>query len=379
MTDKQIIKFGDICREVKITTKDPIADGYERYIGLEHLDSGSLKIKRWGMIEEDNPSFTRVFKKGHILFGKRRPYLKKAAIAEFDGVCSGDIIVLESNQDKIVSTLLPFILQKDLFWEHAIKTSSGSLSPRTKFASLKAFELTIPSRSEQVSISNLLKSNLKSYALGMDALDSLAVYRQKLIDSIFERFSSYPQLPLADLISIKNGYAYSGKNIGDEETDAVIVTPGNFHLGGGYNASKDRFYSGDAIRDFKLRGGDLIVNMTDLSKAGDTLGLPAFIPESDKKYLHNQRVGLVKFRSQELIPSFLFMLMCSTQFRRKIVATSSGTTVRHTSVAKLLDFNLSIPPVELQISASNANKHLGELKCNLQRRENIYRSIINAF
>ncbi|MCR6730151.1 restriction endonuclease subunit S [Enterobacter cloacae] len=379
MTSKQRIKFGDICREVKITTKDPIADGYERYIGLEHLDSGSLKIKRWGIIEEDNPSFTRVFKKGHILFGKRRPYLKKAAIAEFDGVCSGDIIVLESNQDEIVSTLLPFILQKDLFWDHAIKTSSGSLSPRTKFTSLKAFELTIPSRSEQVSVSNLLKSNLKNYALGMDALDTLAVYRQKLIDSFFERFSSYPQLPLVDLISIKNGYAYSGKNIGDEETDSVIVTPGNFHLGGGYNASKDRFYSGDVIRDFKLRGGDLIVNMTDLSKDGDTLGLPAFIPESSKKYLHNQRVGLVEFRSQELKPSFLFMFMCSTQFRRKIVATSSGTTVRHTSVAKLLDFNLPIPPVELQISASNANKHLEELKCNLQRRENIYRSIINTF
>lgn len=77
MTDKQCVKFGDICREVKLTTKDPLADGYERYIGLEHLDSGSLKIKRWGMIAKDNPSFNRVFKKGNILFGKRRPYLKK--------------------------------------------------------------------------------------------------------------------------------------------------------------------------------------------------------------------------------------------------------------------------------------------------------------
>ncbi|MCX8957945.1 restriction endonuclease subunit S [Erwinia psidii] len=379
MTNKKYVKFGDICREVKINTKDPLADGYVRYIGLEHLDPGSLKIKRWGLIKEDNPSFTRVFKKGHILFGKRRPYLKKAAIAEFDGICSGDIIVMESNQNEMVSALLPFILQKDLFWDYAIKTSSGSLSPRTKFTSLKNFELTIPSKSEQVSVSNLLKSNLKSYALGMDALDLLAVYRQKLIDSIFEQFASYPQIPLVDLISIKNGYAYSGKNIGDEGKNSVIVTPGNFHLGGGYNPSKDRFYSGDAIRDFKLRGGDLVVNMTDLSRAGDTLGLPAFIPESDKQYLHNQRVGLVEFISQELNPSFLFMFMCSTQFRRKIVATSSGTTVRHTSVAKLLDFNLSIPPVELQISASNANKHLEKLKCNLQRRENIYRSIINAF
>lgn len=112
MSGKQIVSFGDICREVKITTKDPIADGYDRYIGLEHLDSGSLKIKRWGQTIEDNPGFTRVFKKGHILFGKRRPYLKKAAIAEFDGICSGDIIVLEkSKKDLIDKDLLPFVIQ----------------------------------------------------------------------------------------------------------------------------------------------------------------------------------------------------------------------------------------------------------------------------
>ncbi|WP_240224449.1 restriction endonuclease subunit S [Rheinheimera hassiensis] len=143
MTDKQTVKFGDICREVKLTTKDSIADGYERYIGLEHLDSGSLKIKRWGMIAEDNPSFTRVFKKGHILFGKRRPYLKKAAIAEFDGVCSGDIIVMESTPDNKFPDFLPFLIQSDSFWKHAISTSSGSLSPRTKFKSLQEFSLTL--------------------------------------------------------------------------------------------------------------------------------------------------------------------------------------------------------------------------------------------
>ncbi|HGU0858178.1 TPA: hypothetical protein ACM6X1_003142 [Escherichia coli] len=77
MIEKQTVKFGDICREVKITTKDAISEGYERYIGLEHLDSGSLKIKRWGIISEDKPTFTRVFKKGQILFGRRRAYLRK--------------------------------------------------------------------------------------------------------------------------------------------------------------------------------------------------------------------------------------------------------------------------------------------------------------
>ncbi|MBF4248433.1 restriction endonuclease subunit S, partial [Vibrio anguillarum] len=154
MTDKQTVKFGDICKEVKLTTKDPISKGYERYIGLEHLDSGSLKIKRWGIIADDNPSFTRVFKKGHILFGKRRPYLKKAAIAEFDGICSGDIIVMEP---KLVNReLFPYVVQSDSFWHWAIQTSSGSLSPRTKYKSLAEYEFKLPNDKEQQRVVSVL-------------------------------------------------------------------------------------------------------------------------------------------------------------------------------------------------------------------------------
>jgi type I restriction enzyme S subunit len=144
MTEQKLIKFGDICNEVKLSTKSPIKDGFDKYIGLEHLESGSLKIKRWGNIADDKPSFTRVFKKGHILFGKRRPYLKKAAIAEFDGICSGDIIVMEPKSGLSKLELLPFIIQSDNFWSWAVKTSSGSLSPRTKFKSLAEYKLSLP-------------------------------------------------------------------------------------------------------------------------------------------------------------------------------------------------------------------------------------------
>lgn len=146
MTNKRTVKFGEICREVKVSTKNPLADGYDRYIGLEHLDSGSLKIKRWGIIVEDNPSFTRVFKKGQILFGRRRAYLKKAAIAEFDGICSSDIIVMEPQSEESINKLLPFIIQSDKFWAWAVKNSAGGLSPRTKFKPLAEYTVSIPDK-----------------------------------------------------------------------------------------------------------------------------------------------------------------------------------------------------------------------------------------
>ncbi|MBY0418983.1 MAG: restriction endonuclease subunit S [Pararheinheimera sp.] len=149
MTDKHTVNFGDICREVKLTSKDPIADGYEYYIGLEHLDSGALNIKRRGVLSEDNPSFNRVFRKGDILLGKRRPYLRKAAIANFSGVCSNDIVVLSANKNIIKEPLVQYVIHSDAFWQWAVKTSAGGLSPRTKFKDLEKFSFIIPNRLSQ--------------------------------------------------------------------------------------------------------------------------------------------------------------------------------------------------------------------------------------
>jgi len=106
----QVVKIGEIAKEVKSITKDPAEDGLEFYVGLEHLDPQSLRISRKGVIADDNPSFNRCFKKGDILFGKRRAYLKKAAVADFEGICSGDIIVIDANSEKIIPGLLPFII-----------------------------------------------------------------------------------------------------------------------------------------------------------------------------------------------------------------------------------------------------------------------------
>ena len=233
MTDKQTVKFGDICREVKLTTKDPIADGYERYIGLEHLDSGSLKIKRWGMIAEDNPSFTRVFKKGHILFGKRRPYLKKAAIAEFDGICSGDIIVMEPKNDPIYQSLLAYIVQTESFWSFAVKSSSGSLSPRTKFKLLAGITIkAIDSTASKKYLNVLTKTHKTANQLDELILSnqylikrmSIAAYRKEETLSARLSIKSWQKLRLKDLVSIN--YGKSPKGIEDEAGKYQIVGTG---------------------------------------------------------------------------------------------------------------------------------------------------------
>ncbi|MFA0000450.1 restriction endonuclease subunit S [Vibrio lentus] len=208
MTDKKTIKLGDISKEVKLTTKDPIADGYERYIGLEHLDSGSLKIKRWGMIAEDNPSFTRVFKRGHILLGKRRPYLKKAAIAEFDGICSSDIIVMEGQSDVLTNRVIPFVIQSEHFWSHAVATSSGSLSPRTKYKELEKY--TLLSLDSKVALVSTLEATETTLEKTYEALESAGALLNRLRKAHFS--SSKHKVKLSDIADVVMGQSPKGSN-----------------------------------------------------------------------------------------------------------------------------------------------------------------------
>ena len=181
----QIVKFGEIAREAKRSTKTAIEDGLEFYVGLEHLDPQSLRIQRKGVIAEDNPSFTRRFKAGHILFGKRRCYQKKAAVADFEGICSGDIIVMEAIPGKIISELLPFIVQSDMFFDWAERTSSGSLSPRTKWKSLAEFEFPLPPLEHQKEILEVLEKveeiSLKNEQLITHSETFFSVLLQELI------------------------------------------------------------------------------------------------------------------------------------------------------------------------------------------------------
>lgn len=139
------MKLGDIARESRETysgdkTGIPI-------VGLEHLVSQELRFTDYD-IDTDN-TFTKRFHKGQILFGRRRAYLKKAAIADFDGICSGDITVIEAIPGKVDPMLLPFIIQNDRLFDYAISHSAGGLSPRVKWADLADYEFDLPSLEEQ--------------------------------------------------------------------------------------------------------------------------------------------------------------------------------------------------------------------------------------
>lgn len=149
-----LVKLGDIARECRSTysgNKSGIP-----IVGLEHLTPGDIVLHSWD-IDTDN-TFSKSFKKGQVLLGRRRVYLKKASVAPFDGICSGDITVIEAIPEKLHPDLLPFIIQNDRFFEFAIIGSAGSLSPRVKWEYLKEYEINLPELNQQGKLVELLTS-----------------------------------------------------------------------------------------------------------------------------------------------------------------------------------------------------------------------------
>ncbi|MDA1050657.1 MAG: hypothetical protein O3C40_09275 [Planctomycetota bacterium] len=105
----------------------------------------------------------------------------------------------------------------------------------------------------------------------------------------------WTEIQLRELIDIKHGAAFKGKYFKDEPAPDILLTPGNFAIGGGLKIDKLKFYDGPVDDDYVLAADDLIVTMTDLSKQADTLGYPALVPAANgKRFLHNQRIGKVE-------------------------------------------------------------------------------------
>lgn len=127
------------------------------YVGLEHLDTDSLKIRRWGT-PSDVKATKLIFRKGDIIFGRRRVYQRKVAVAEFDGICSAHALVLRAKSEIVLPEFLPFFMQSNLFMERAKAISVGSLSPTINWKTLAKEEFALPPIEEQRRMAKLLHS-----------------------------------------------------------------------------------------------------------------------------------------------------------------------------------------------------------------------------
>jgi len=222
----RLVKFGEVVDSMKETTRDPESIGLERVVGLDHMDPESLPLKRWDNFSDlhEGTTFTRVFRAGQVLFGKRRAYQRKVSLPDFDGICSGDILVFQPKNEELRPEFLPYLVQSDGFFEHALGTSAGSLSPRTKWQELAKYEFALPPKDEQQRMAELIvaiDNTIESYVdLDLEIMKS-ALVTQWLDDKTL----SSCLMDLKDLVD--NGFVELGRGDVISKKD-IFETPGNF-------------------------------------------------------------------------------------------------------------------------------------------------------
>lgn len=372
------VAFGDVVRLCAERSSDPEADGFERYIGLEHLDPGELKVRRWGDLA-DGVTFTNVFRPGQVLFGKRRAYQRKVAVADFSGVCSGDIYVLEPKSNVLLPELLPFICQTDPFFEHAVGTSAGSLSPRTNWESLASFEFTLPPIDEQRRIAISLGAARIAAETGAALLASVEVLLRSAIDATAQRGVRSRQLrPLDELVAPDRPICYG------------ILMPGTGFKGGvpvikvkdypnGHIITNDLLLTDpkmdEEFRRSRLRAGDLLISIR------GTIGRLARVPDMLDGANITQDTARLSIRSGVNV-DYVRAMLESSYVQRQIATFTTGLAVQGINIGELR--RIQIPLVESSLQAELVQevvairKAMAAASVRRQRAADLMRNVLES-
>lgn len=354
------VAFGEVVRNVNETVKDAAANDIDRVVAMEHMDPGELKIERWADIA-GGTTFTRRVRPGQTLFGKRRAYQRKVAYAEFDAVCSGDIYTFEANEPRMLTEFLPFVVQSDPFFDHALDTSAGSLSPRTNWRDLAHFEFDLPPLDEQKRIADLMwaveHARAGEAAVNRAAERALSVYCLQTYQSAVRAGVEVPFTEIADLrMGRQKAPKYS---TGDHPTAYLrVANIGALELNLDEIESMD--FSPTERAKFELRPGDVLLTEGDIVSASN-VGRPAlYSGELSPLCFQNTLIRLRPVNSTE--PKFLLALCEGLRLAGRFAEAASTTTVTHLGLGRLSGVGVPL------VGISEQQRVAGELDALLRLR-----------
>jgi type I restriction enzyme S subunit len=320
------VAFGDVVRNVNETVRDLEAAGIDRVIAMEHMDPGELKISRWGSTE-DGTTFTRRVKPGQTLFGKRRAYQRKVAYAEFDAICSGDIYTFEADETQLRGDLLPFLVQSDGFFEHALGTSAGSLSPRTNWRDLKDFEFDLPPLDEQKRIADLLWAIERAANARIERRIALIDARQVWLDRQVAEFVATKTVDFAETWARSPESGYSSAPV-DEVTGRYVLSLSALGPEGYRPGNLKNVPDSQQIRAAVLERGDLLVSRANTVDAVGRVGI--FSEDRDDVSFPDTMMRL-NLRD-DIAPEFAAAVIGSTHGRVHMRRSAAGSA---TSMVKI--------------------------------------------
>ena len=345
-----VVRFDQIARECRETFKGSFEG--KPIVGLEHIEPYDMLLKNYDVDVET--TFTKSFKKDQILFGRRRAYQHKACVATIDGICSGDITVIEPIEGKVYPDLLPFIIQNDDFFEHAIKGSNGALSPRVKWEHMANFEFDLPPLAEQKVLAEKLWA---AYEVKQSYLKMIAATEEMVKSQFIEMVANCSEKDILSniVLNIKTGKLNA--NAADD--------------GGAYP-----FYTCDEtpkkINDYAFDTEAILV-----SGNGSQIGHLFYYKGKFNAY---QRTYVLSDFSDKIDVQFLFNYF-KIFLKPYIMENCIGSAIPYITLPMLEKFVTPTPSKELQKKfvsiAEQADKSISELRKSVDAIDKVIKSLIN--
>ena len=345
------VAFGDMVACVNDRIDNPVDAGVERYVGLEHLDSHSLTIRRWG-VPSDVSSTKLRFRAGDIIFGRRRVYQRKLGVADFDGICSAHALVLRANPEVVVPQFLPFFMQTDIFMDRAKSISVGSLSPTINWTTLAVQEFSLPSLDEQRRMGNLLMGIQATSRALQDAHRALTMLRKSALVRSFGHLLADPavrSVPVGELGEVLLGRQRAPQHESGPSMHPYLRVANVFD---GYIDTADvksMNFSSSEYERYKLRDGDVLLNE---GQSRELVGRNAiFRGDVTNACFQNT---LVRFRPGPLIlSSYAHRYFQYCMYSGTFAAVAKQTTsIAHLGAQSLADLPIPLPSTNRQAELS---------------------------
>ena len=310
-------------------------------------------------------SFSRRFRAGQVLFAKRRVYQRKAALASFDGVCSGDLLVFEADDRKLLPALLPFVVQSEAFMQHAEQTSAGSLSPRTKWKDLSKFELRLPSMSDQHRIAALLEAAAQDVIASEQALTGARIARAAMCAEYFERHLAGDDVVRLDDVIGSSQYGLSLK--ATQHGDVPIVGMGQMVDGRMVTAGAGFVtVSQEELNVYRLHPDDILFNRTN---SIELVGRVAFNELDEDVVFASYLIRLTADRDA-VLPRYLFEYLASRPGQRRIRRfISRGVSQANVNATNLKSIAMPVPSLDAQRDFVGRVEEVGALNAALIERQ----------
>lgn len=345
--------------------KKPVEEDRFTYLGLEHLDSGSLKVTRYG--SEVAPIGEKlIMRKGDVLFGKRRAYQKKVAIAPFDGIFSAHGMVLRPKEDVIDKEFFPLFISSDYFLDAAIKISVGSLSPTINWRDLKELEFELPDLDTQRRLAAVLWAMNET----MDSYKELIAATDELVKSQFmEQFKELINNPEA-CSKIENEctvFADGDWIESKDQSDAGIrlIQTGNIgnaqYLDKGERAryiTEDTF---DRLNCTEVKANDILI-----SRLPDPVGRACIIPEGLGKCITAVDCTIVRLGSR-ILPEYFIAYTLSPFYMMQVAARETGSTRKRISRKNLGILKIPVPTISEQESFASVVRQSDKSKFEMEQ------------